>query len=129
MDKADLKITIQGGETEGRYLRFKPGETMQGSLQITPRRDINCRHVYVRILWQTEGRGIRDRGVAEELDVFQGKLRAETPIYYSFHFRLPDGPWSYAGYYINIIWLVEISIDLAMATDLKATKLFILAPA
>ncbi len=129
MNRTEFEITIRGGETEGEYLRFGPGEAMQGSVQVIPQRDLNCRHLYARLLWQTEGRGDRDRGVAEELDLFQGQLQAGTPRHHSFHFRLPEEPWSFAGYYINIIWQVEISIDLAMATDPKAARPFILAPA
>ncbi len=127
MAKADIELTLRGGEQQGEYLRFQPGETMQGSVQVTPQGDMNCRHLFVRLVWQTEGRGDRDRGVAAEMDLYQGQLPAGTPRMHSFHFRLPDGPWSYAGYYINIIWHVEASIDLAMAIDPKAAKPFILA--
>ena len=129
MAKADFEITIRGGEVEGEFQRFRPGETMQGSIQVMPQGDMNCRHLFARLVWQTEGRGDRDRGVVEELDLYQGQLRAGTSMHHSFHFRLPQEPWSYAGYYINIIWHVEVSIDLAMTIDPKATKPFILAPA
>jgi hypothetical protein len=129
MAKADFEITIRGGEVEGEFLRFKPGEAMQGSVQVTVQRDMNCRHLFIRLVWQTEGRGDRDRGVVEEVDLYQGHLRAGTPMHHSFHFRLPQEPWSYAGYHINIIWYVEVSIDLAMAIDPKGVKPFILAPA
>ncbi|MEJ2550470.1 MAG: hypothetical protein P8Z42_10845 [Anaerolineales bacterium] len=129
MSKADFEIALQGGEADGVFLRFKPGETMQGSVQVTPQRDMNCRHLLVRLIWQTEGRGDRDHGVGGEIDLFQGKLQAGTPRYHSFHFRLPDEPWSYAGHYINIVWRVEVSIDLAMTVDPRAAKPFILVPA
>jgi hypothetical protein len=129
MSRADFEITLQGGEADGSYLRYKPGETMQGSVQVTPQRDMNCRHLFVRLVWQTEGRGDRDRGVGGEIDLFQGQLRAGTPRYHSFHFSLPDEPWSYAGHYINIVWQVEVSIDLAMTVDPRAAKPFILVPA
>lgn len=129
MTKADIDITIRGGEVEGEFMRFRPSETLQGSVQVTPQRDMNCRHLFARLLWQTEGRGDRDRGVVGEMDLCQGMLQAGVSRHHSFQFRLPQEPWSYAGYYINIIWQVEVSIDLAMAIDPKAAKAFILTPA
>ena len=78
--------------------------------------------------WHTEGRGDRDRAVIEDLDLFQGILRAGSPIFYSFHFKLPEHPWSYAGHYVNIVWEIETSIDLALARDPQATHPFVLAP-
>ena len=55
-------------------------------------------------------------------------LRAGTPVHYSFRFTLPNGPWSYAGHYVNIIWEVDVSIDLALARDLRDQQPFVLAP-
>ena len=128
MSSAKFEIDIRGGEVHGSLVRFRPGETLQGSVRITPIGDLQTRHVCVRLKWHTEGRGDRDQAVIAEQDMFQGLLRDGTPTYYSFHFRLPDQPWSYAGHYVNIIWEIEVSVDLALARDPRAQRVFVLAP-
>jgi hypothetical protein len=128
MSSASFEIEIRGGEVDGELVLFRPGETLQGSVRITPDEDLKARHVYVRLQWHTQGRGDRDESIIKEQDLFQGMLRAGTPVYYSFHFRLPEHPWSYAGHYVNIVWEIETSIDLALARDPVANRFFIIAP-
>lgn len=128
MAKVNFEITIRGKEAEQGVVHFEPGETLQGSATVMPESKLDCRHLYARLVWHTEGRGERDRGVAAEMDLYQGLLHAGTPTYHTFHFKLPEGPWSYAGYYINILWEVEVSIDLAWAPDPRSGTPFILAP-
>lgn len=124
---AEIEITIRGGDEVGGVRRFEPGGVIQGSIQITPDSDLKCKHIFVRALWHTEGRGDKDEGIGVEQDLFQGELRADTPTYYSYHLKLPQEPWSYAGRYVNIIWEVEASIDLAWARDPKIAERIIMA--
>lgn len=124
-----IEITLRGGEQVGAIHRYDPGGVVQGSVQITPDSNLNCKHLYVRAQWYTEGRGDKDEGIGAEQDVFQGELREGVPSYYSFHLKLPQDPWSFAGRYVNILWEVEVSIDLPMARDPKASELIIMAQA
>ena len=124
---AEIEITIRGGDEVGGVRRFEPGGVIQGSIQITPDSDLKCKHIFVRALWHTEGRGDKDEGIGVEQDLFQGELRADAPTYYSYHLKLPQEPWSYAGRYVNIIWEVEASIDLAWARDPKSAEHIIMA--
>lgn len=128
MSPASFQIEIREGEQEGELVRFRPGERLQGSVRITPDEDLQARHVFARLRWHTEGRGDRDEAVIAEEDLYQGMLRAGTPVHYSFRFTLPNGPWSYAGHYVNIVWEVDVSIDLALARDLRDQQPFVLAP-
>jgi len=128
MSSVEFQIDIRGGEEQGDLVRFRPGETLQGSVRIIPESDLQARHVFVRLMWQTEGRGDRDQAVIAEQDVFQGELKGGASSYHSFHFSLPEQPWSYAGHYIQIVWLVEVSIDLALARDPRGQKTFVLSP-
>lgn len=128
MSDVIFQFEIGGGEMEEDLSRFRPGEVLQGSVRIIPETELNARHVYVRLMWHTEGRGDRDEGVISEQDFHQGIMQAGTPIYHSFHFRLPDQPWSYTGHYVNIVWEVEASIDLPLTRDPRDQKVFILAP-
>jgi len=66
--------------------------------------NLNCKHIFIRLQWHTEGRGDRDQQRITQLDVFQGTLQARIPTTYDFAFILPRQPWSYAGYYVNIVW-------------------------
>ncbi len=107
---------------------YLPGESISGSIQITPQDALKCRHLYTRLCWHTEGRGDTDKQVIAEQDLHQGELRAGVPFYSRFQFRLPSQPWSYSGHYVNIIWEVEVVIDLAMTRDPREGLRFILAP-
>lgn len=128
MAQAQIEITLRGDESDGGLNLYEPRGVFQGSVQIITDSDVDCRHLYARLLWHTEGRGDSDRGVVDELDLFQGQLTAGSPTYHTFHFTLPQEPWSYAGYYINIIWEVEVVVDVPWRRDLKAQEQFILAP-
>jgi hypothetical protein len=124
----DIKITIRGGRDEGGVRAFKPGDLVQGSIQITPDQDAKCKHLYVRLRWHTEGRGDRDDGVAAEGDLYQGDLKSGVPFYQRFHLKLPESPWSYAGMLVNIVWEVEVTLDLPWAKDPKEILPIIMAP-
>ncbi|NIS82650.1 MAG: hypothetical protein GTO14_21165 [Anaerolineales bacterium] len=128
MTKANFEIVLREGEMESGMMRYEPGGYLRGSVQVTPVSDLNCRHLNARLVWRTEGRGDRDREIVDELDLFQGLLRAGDTSYHTFHFNMPQEPWSYAGYYVNIIWELEVAIDVPMAADPKASEVFILAP-
>ena len=128
MSETNFEIEIRGGEQEGNLTRFQPGATLQGSVRITPKVDLKARQIFIRLLWHTEGRGDRDQAIIVEEVVRNGDLRADVASYHTFHFRLPDRPWSYAGHYVNIIWEVEVAIDLPMARDPRSTLPFVLAP-
>ncbi len=127
---AEIVINLQGvQDTVSNVPRFDPGGTVRGSAQIVPHSTINCRHVYIALIWHTEGRGDRDKGVASQLDVYQGRLDAGVPTYHDFNFTLPRGPWSYAGHYINIIWQIVVTLDIPRAKDIHGGLRFILSPA
>ena len=63
-----------------------------------------------------------------QVEIAQGNLVANTPIVQSFAFNLPAEPWSFAGHYINIIWQVEVIVDIPLGVDLHAEQPFVMAP-
>jgi hypothetical protein len=128
MNENNIEISVEGSVFGGSAQHFTPGEVVQGSVRITPAKDINCRHIFARLQWRTEGRGDEDRQVVAEQDLYQGELRAAVPRHHSFHLRLPDRPWSYAGQLIRIVWEVEVSIDIAFARDPRAAVSFVMRP-
>lgn len=128
MSSPQIDISLEGSPFADVARHFAPGEVIQGSVQITPEKDLDCRHVYARLQWRTEGRGDEDKQVVAEQDIFQGLLRGGVPRHHSFHLRLPDQPWSFAGQLIRIVWEVEVSIDIAFARDPRAALQFAMRP-
>lgn len=128
MANVEISIALRDDFAGGASAHYEPHQVLQGGVVLRVDRSLNCRHVFVRLVWHTEGRGDRDRGEVAEVDLHQGEIRPGAPLREDFHFRLPEGPWSYAGHYINIIWEVEVSIDVPLARDPRASKRIILAP-
>ena len=88
--------------TQGRRLAFHPGEELRGtaswSLDAPPTK------VELRLFWRTEGKGSQDVGVVETLS-FDG---AGADDRREFRLRLPNGPYSFSGKLISLIWALEL---------------------
>ena len=125
---ADIEIKLRGEADRYGTPAFAPGETLSGILSIFPDKDVDCKHLYVRLVWQTEGRGTRYREEVTEQDIYQGTLRGGFPNTHEFQLPLPLEPWSYAGHYVSIVWRVEVQIDVAWARDPNESAVFILRP-
>ncbi|HVK04206.1 MAG TPA: hypothetical protein VM490_12070 [Armatimonadaceae bacterium] len=124
----DIRVEFQTGVPMSDGLRaFAPGETVAGTLTIRTAKEVKCNHAYLRLAWHTEGRGDRDRAVVQERDVFQGTLRAGEPTTFPFEFLAPRDPWSYAGVYVNIVWAVEVDLDVPWAVNPRHEQPFVLA--
>lgn len=128
MGETQIDISVQPSGFGETSERFTPGEVVHGSVRITPDGDLNCRHVYARLQWRTEGRGDEDKQVVAEQDLYQGELRAGMPRQYPFGLRLPDQPWSYAGQLVRIVWEVEVTLDIPFARDPRAAVPIVMRP-
>jgi hypothetical protein len=126
--RADVQITLEGGEDRGGTPAYPPGGTISGRVEILPQTDLTADHVLIQLEWHTEGRGDRDGQVAEAKDIYQGVLTAGVAISEDFAFTLPQEPWSFAGHYINIVWSVNVKIDIPRAKDVNVNQPFILTP-
>ena len=121
----NFEITFHN-QADGAYMH--PGETLRGVVTIFPDKDLDCKHLYIRLLWHTEGRGTRFLDVVEELDVFQGKMQQGFPNSYEFSFVLPNEPWSFEGHYVSVVWKIQAQIDLSWSRDPQDERPFILRP-
>ena len=110
------------------YDQLHPGDTLQGTVVIIPDKELDCKHLFIRLLWHTEGRGTRYSQNVDELDVYQGKLQQGFPTSFEFSFVLPYEPWSYEGHYVSVVWKVQAQIDLSLSRDPQGEKAFILRP-
>jgi hypothetical protein len=125
----DFQWNVRGGETAaGSAVRYDPGSTVEGAVTVTAQTDLNCNGIKIRMEWHTEGRGDRDRKTVAELVAFQGVLSGGQPAVLPFRLTLPDQPWSYSGFYINILWELVTDVDLPLAINPKSRYPILLRP-
>lgn len=95
-----LRLELAGGRTA-----YTPGDEMAGTASW--HMDGLTESVVLRLFWYTEGKGDRDVGVAEELrfDPPSPEDRREL------RFTLPEGPYSFSGKLISLIWALELVVE------------------
>lgn len=124
-----INLQIEGGENLGPGLmRFDPGGRLRCQVQLMPEKNIKTRNTTLWVQWHTEGRGDKDIGKGNIITVAEGDLANGMPIYQSYDLILPTQPWSYAGHYIQIIWSVQLKIDIPWGNDYTAGVQFVLLP-
>ena len=82
---------------------FAPGQTVQGTIRWSLQ--TNPEHLDFSLFWYTAGKGTRDVGVVET-------ARFDNPGACGskeFAFPLPDGPYSFSGKLISLIWALELT--------------------
>ena len=82
---------------------FAPRETIHGTVQWSL--DANPQHLDLSLFWYTSGKGTRDVGVVET-------QRFDDPGAHGskdFSFTLPDGPYSFSGKLISLLWAIELT--------------------
>jgi hypothetical protein len=128
MADVDFQVNFSGGEPYGGYRRFDPGADVAGTVTLVSDENLNARGIRAKVGWRTEGRGDTDSRTVSQATLAEGGLMAGLPQSFDFSFRLPQEPWSYAGHYLNIIWEVEINVDLRLAVDKVHRERIIVAP-
>jgi|SRR3989304_132209 len=123
-----IGLSLQGGESLGGLLRFDPGGVIATQVQMAPAERVRARTVWLRLGWHTEGRATRDSFVAAQAAIHQGALDPATPINVRADLPVPPQPWSYAGQLINIVWEVEVVVDIPLSGDLVHRQPIIVAP-
>jgi hypothetical protein len=81
---------------------YRPGETVRGAAYWTLGGEPES--VEVRLFWRTEGKGTTDTEIVAA-KVFENPARTDRR---DFALVLPDGPYSFAGKLIAILWSVEV---------------------
>jgi len=96
MDK--LSIYFRADKTA-----FAPREAVHGAIQWSL--ETNPRALELSLFWYTAGKGTRDVGVVETLTFHHpGSCGSKD-----FAFTLPDGPYSFSGKLISVIWALELT--------------------
>ncbi|MEZ5333211.1 MAG: hypothetical protein R2991_14475 [Thermoanaerobaculia bacterium] len=78
-----------------------PGETVRAEVRWSA--DFAPEGVEVRLLWETRGKGDREEGVAATVEVPAPARQGEHTV----ELTLPQGPWSYEGRLLQIVWLLD----------------------
>lgn len=79
---------------------WQPQQQVKGT--VTWHLDKDPKDLVVRLFWYTQGRGTEDLEVVDQVGVEpaqQGQM--------SFSLTLPEGPYSFSGKLISVIWAVE----------------------
>ncbi len=99
-DMDELNIVLAEGKTT-----FAPCETIRGKTSWNL--NANPRYLELSLFWYTTGKGTRDVGVVET-------KRFDEPGAYGskdFSFPLPDGPYSFSGKLISLLWAMELTVS------------------
>ncbi len=82
---------------------FAPRETIRGTVRCSL--DAGIRHLVLSLFWYTAGKGTRDVGVIETRQFDEPGAVG----WKDFSFTLPDGPYSFSGKLISLIWALELT--------------------
>ena len=105
------------------------GAQVAGQVIWTPEGEKQPRGIKVSLRWRTEGRGSTDMLTVAELESPVTVASAGMPVQVPFSLNLPiDGPVSYNGNLIRIIWELCVEIDLPWAFNEQAQQQLIVVP-
>ena len=97
---SSLDIQIEQDRTA-----FMPGEEIRGWAKW--RLDNSTEYLELTLFWRTEGKGTQDIGIVETVRIDNPDSLGEQ----EFTIRVPDGPYSFSGKLISIIWALELSVS------------------
>ena len=94
---SELDIQLRDNKT-----RYAPGETVHGSVQWNV--EGNPKRLDLSLLWYTAGKGTRDVGIIETVEIDNPGAFGSR----DFAFSLPYGPYSFSGKLISLVWTLEL---------------------
>ncbi|MFK5923594.1 MAG: hypothetical protein QM496_15555 [Verrucomicrobiota bacterium] len=110
-----------GIKTELDNLAYTPGETLRGEVNWKVDLMKNSDGGEVRLFYYTSGKGDRD---VETIETHEVQIHSELGSQ-SFEFQLPNGPCSFSGKLVSLIWAVEFQV---MESDETERVEFVLSP-
>jgi hypothetical protein len=91
-----MRIDLEKG-----IMTFSPGETLRGEASWELEQ---AGSVELRLFWRTEGQGNQDLVIVETVPFERPQPRESRRI----EIVLPDGPWSFNGILIHLVWGLEL---------------------
>lgn len=105
------------------------GETLEVTVRCQPTEFQETNTIVIRPRWRTEGRGDEARGVIRAVRRQPGQVGPSDPFDHTFEFTIPEnGPISYEGKLIRIIWEVHVLVDVPWAGDPSHARSFRVLP-
>ncbi|HEY9422530.1 MAG TPA: hypothetical protein VIW92_14025 [Thermoanaerobaculia bacterium] len=89
-------------ETDGGANAFLPGETITGT--VSWQLDPPLTNMELRLIWYTEGKGDQDLQIVETAELHSPGVVERR----GFTVRVPQGPYSFSGKLISILWALEV---------------------
>ncbi len=99
------------------------GDTVRGWLRVDLPADSRMRGISIELKWQTEGRGTVDECVVGKVSWVETQLPASPPFELPFELHIPaNGPVSYHGNLLSIVWTLRANIDIPWAIDVGESR-------
>jgi hypothetical protein len=114
-EASELSILIDNGRAS-----FSPRERIAGTVSWNLDHDVTS--LELRLFWFTRGKGTQDVSVISQIQIDVRARSGQRP----FEFVLPDGPYSFSGRLISLIWGLELVTPKAKQSQRVE---FVLAPA
>jgi hypothetical protein len=92
-------------ETRGGVNAFLPGEVVEGT--VSWQLDRPATTAELRLFWYTAGKGDQDLRVIETVAF----ANPEPQDSRGFRVRLPEGPYSFSGKLISLLWALEAVVE------------------
>lgn len=107
---------------------YYPGDTISGVVNIHLEKPTKCKKLNINLAWLGHGKGDAEYNIVDFQDPHDGTQLAAGQHRFPFEFRLPAGPYTYAGEYTNVTWLIQVHMDIPWARDAKEDATFLLLP-
>jgi hypothetical protein len=88
-------------ETDSNQTAFYPGDTVSGTASWSLEQPGTPE---VRLFWYTEGKGTQDIGLVGTTRLEGAAMSGSQ----SFRFVLPEGPYSFSGTLVSLLWAIEL---------------------
>ncbi|MFB6356747.1 MAG: sporulation protein [bacterium] len=104
---------------------IRAGETISGTLTVTPDEDLDLNHLAVEARWFTTGRGDKAEDTVDRVKWDPGSIRSGMTWDENFELEVPkEVPMSYVGELLNINWAVRVDLDIPWAFDEEESASF-----
>ncbi|TNE87154.1 MAG: hypothetical protein EP330_19490 [Deltaproteobacteria bacterium] len=95
----------------------RPGDQVQGFVTVDVDKSVNCRGLHIVLRCMTRGRGNTWRQDVVDQVVYEGEWKPGDNLVYPFEFDVPNGPVTYHGKLLNVVWQVYTYVDIPWGFD------------
>lgn len=95
-----IRIELRGGRTA-----YSCGDKITGLVRWSDLPS-SAERLEIRLIWYTKGKGDRDVSIEAQRAVATSQPNAEE----KFEFIAPNGPYSFSGKLISLIWAIEVVV-------------------